>query len=133
MAEAEVVDRALVNITTLSGGNEQLDEVVNMTVNEPDEKQFVETMNADRAPIGYTRGVVKPTIDLEVYILQGPKGNRWRALKESGEKFLLSWVEEGGQRVQARGCVVDDVSTPYTKDGDIRRSVKIKALQIKAR
>jgi len=129
----DVVDRALVSITTLAGGNEQLSVVVQLTVNEPDEKNFVETMNPDRAPIGYTRGVVKPTIDMEVYIPQGADGNRWRALKESGEKFLLTWVEEGGARLQASDCVVDDVSTPYTKDGDIRQSVKIKTLRIRNR
>ena len=129
----DVVDRTLVSITTLAGGNEALTVIVSMNVNEPDEKNFVETMNAERAPIGFTRGVVKPTIDMEVYIPQGADGNRWRALKESGERFLLTWVEEGGQRLQASDCVVDDISTPYTKDGDIRQSVKIKALRIRAR
>lgn len=128
----DVVDRAIVQISTSLGGNEELDTVVSVTVNEDDEKTPVETMNRLREPIGFTRGVKKTSLDLEVYVPQGPRGNLWRNLKETGELFLFTWVEEGGQRYQAR-CVVDSVSTPYAKDGDIKQSVKLKALSVRQR
>jgi hypothetical protein len=128
----DVVDRAICQISTSLGGNEELDVVVSITVNENDEKTPVETMNRNREPIGFTRGVKKTDLDMEVYVPQGPLSNRWRALKESGELFLMTWVEEGGQRYQAR-CVVDSVSTPYMKDGDIKQSVKLKALGVRPR
>jgi len=125
-----IVDRALPQIT-YSGGNKELETVVSVTVNETDEKTPVETMNRAREPIGYTRGVKKTDLDLEVAILQGEPDVDWRRLKDTGEKFLFSWEEEGGNRLSARDCVVDSLSTPYTKDGEVRRSVKLKALGIR--
>lgn len=125
-----IVDRALPRIS-YSGGNKELETIAQVTVNETDEKNPVETINRRRRAIGYTRGVAKYDLDLEVAILQGEPDVDWRELKETGEEFRFEWQEEGGNTFSAIDCVVDSISTPYTKDGEIRRSVKLKALDVR--
>jgi hypothetical protein len=123
-----VVDRIITQIS-YSGGNKELDTVTSMTVSESDPKAEVETMNRKRVPIGYTRGVQKTSADMEVVVPQGAPDVDWRGLKVRGELFLLTYEEEGGNRFSLVDAVVDEISTPYTKDGETRRSVKLKALE----
>jgi hypothetical protein len=85
-------------------------------------------MNRSRRAIGFTRGIAKFTADAEVVVLQGKPDVDWRALKETGELFLITYEEEGGNRFSLVDCTVDEISTPYTKDGEVRRSVKMMAL-----
>src|SRR5687767_13801474 len=104
----EIVDRALVQIT-YSGGNKELDTVTSITVNEPDPKTPVETMNRKRRAIGYTRGVPKFSADMEVAVLAGDPDVDWRELKSAAETFLLTYEEEGGKRFSLVDCTVDEI------------------------
>lgn len=121
-----IVDRILPQIS-YSGGNKELRTVKSVSVDESDEKTAVETINRDREPLGFTRGVKKTGLTVETVRLKGELEVDWRALKESGEVFRFSFPEEDGQRISAKDCVVDSVTLSYPSSGEVAESVKMKA------
>lgn len=124
----DIVDRVISQIN-FSGGNVELDTIASVTVNETDEKSPVETMNRRREAIGYTRGVKKYDADIEKAIPEGDLDVDFRRLMIRGEEFTFTYQEgDNGKRYQLVDCVVDSVSTPYSKDGEVRQSIKLKAL-----
>jgi len=128
----KIVDIALVEITSASQGNKELDTVVSMTVNAPDPKTPVKVMRRKRRAIGYMRGVPEFSVDLEVVLLEGDPEVDWDYLKRSGEEFLITYEEnEGGKRYSLIDCVVNDFTKPFAESGETKASVKITALDQK--
>lgn len=128
----EIVDIALVEITSTSQGNKELETIVSMTIAVNDPTAMVKTMRRKRRGLGYQHGVPEFNIDIEAVLEAGTPEVDWRALQKSKEKFLLTYEEnDGGKRNSLIDCVVVDVSKPFTEAGETRLSIKIMALDEK--
>jgi hypothetical protein len=124
--------RQLVGNCIVELNGQELETARGLTVSKTDPKTPVKTMRSKRAALGYTRGVPDFTATLEVAQLFGTPEVDWDELQKSAEEFLIVY-EKGvdGQRRHLIDCVVDDISEPYTAEGESRISITIKALDEK--
>jgi hypothetical protein len=127
------MSRELVDIAIVELNGQELQTVREMTVGKPDTQTPVKTMTRKRRAIGYTRGIPDYNVSLECAQLAGRPEVDWDRLKETGERFLLVYEKAvDGVRRQLIDCVVDDISEPYSAEGESRITVSIKALDEKS-
>lgn len=127
----EIVDIAILELST-SEGSIELQTVVSMTVNKTDPKTPVKTMRKKRRALGYMRGVPDWSIDLECVLEEGENEVDWTALKQSGERCLLTYEKnENGERITFKDVVVNEVSEPFSESGETKVAVKLIALDEK--
>jgi len=128
----EIVDIAHPEISS-SGVSKELDTVVSLSLTERNPKTAVKTMNRRRRALGFTRGVKEIEIELTVVVPFGTPDVDWDALSDSAEEFLLSWEEgDGGRRRSAIDCVVTETSSPFSEDGELRKTVSLMALDLRS-
>lgn len=118
---ADFVSKALVTVD-YSGGQVQLDGVTEFSVEAPKNLTAVKTMNRLGRVRGYRGGPAEPSGSLTIPI-EMTKELDWFALWRSGERFLMSFEEEGSDRFQLPGTRIDNVSRSYNAEGEAQIEV----------
>ncbi len=106
----------------------ELQSVVSVNPTNADPKTPVKTMNRERRPIGWNRGVPDYTFDLEMAVGKQGLEADFEKLSETMEEFTMVFeADDGGIRLRYEGCVVTNVSYNANEAGEMRATVSVAA------